>query len=283
MRTYGTYLSNFKWYFRKRYKFIDDLGKRYTIFRSVLSHKNFLQPTFYLISGAHIRHSSLIRSNYGVWLNKREGDITYERCLRADYINGLEAILRGIRSETTFIDIGANIGVFSLIAEKNPKITSILAFEPSHESYSFMKLNIIGNSATKVTAFPYAIGPKSGSMPLSIHNGHSGRSRVGEAATGKVEMIQMMNSDKLESVLSDIRNPVFLKIDVEGYEIEVIKTLMKTSKFSYVRKIHLEFDTKLGDVKGVEELLRSGNFDEQERWGDSHHWDAFWVRVDSIN
>ena len=65
-----------------------------------------------------------------------------------------------------------------------------------------------------------------------------------------------------------------MKIDVEGYELEVLETLSKTIFFSRITSFFVEFDVNLGKIHYVEEFLLSNGFFESGRWGDSLHWDA---------
>ena len=61
------------------------------------------------------------------------------------YRNNLEKILLSIKQPLIFMDIGANQGVFSLVAAKNKNFVEIHAFEPNLELISYLERNFDTN------------------------------------------------------------------------------------------------------------------------------------------
>ena len=61
------------------------------------------------------------------------------------YRNKLEKFLLSINEQLTFIDIGANQGVFSLVAAKNKNFVEIHAFEPNLKLISYLESNFYIN------------------------------------------------------------------------------------------------------------------------------------------
>ena len=157
---------------------LDRLLFRIGIFRSIKYKLNLIASIFWLVSGKHVTMNHFSLSNYGVWLLNRKDDATYNFSVRASYMNNLDRILCEIDRDTIFVDVGANIGVFSLIAAKNPKIVNIQAFEPDVSSFEYFRLNIIRNKATKIVVHNLAIGKSEGPAFLSVKDGHSGVSRI---------------------------------------------------------------------------------------------------------
>jgi FkbM family methyltransferase len=225
-----------------------------------------------------LKHDGFEKSNYGVWLAKRSGDVTYIRCRNADYLNGLNRLIQSIKQETVLIDIGANIGIFSLIAEKNKNITSIYSFEPSRFSCDLFQKNVRQNDSKRINLHPYAIGPATQLASLSFFEGHSGRSAIMELDGAGAETVEMINHEVLNLIFIGISSPAFVKIDVEGFELEVLKTLQKTELFDRIEHIHIELDVTAGFPDAVHALLQLASFTEVERWGDESHWDAYWVK-----
>ena len=183
--------------------------------------------------------------------------------------------------DRVFLDIGANIGVFSLVADKNSKITAIHSFEPDSESFKFMELNISRNNANKVTPHNFAIGQHAGLARLTRKDGHSGASRIESEQNAKVDQyssITMVNHNYLNSSLASRAEKYFVKIDVEGYEFEVLTTLRKADFFKSIDKLFIEFDREIGKVEKVEQFLVLNDFVESGRWGTKSHWDALWKK-----
>jgi FkbM family methyltransferase len=255
--------------------------QRISIYRNIESNLNSFQWFYWVITGYHISKKGFSLSNYGVWLAFRPNDITYHLCLDASYRNNLEKILNKVSEDTIFLDIGANIGVFSLVADQNPKITKIHSFEPDSESFKFLGLNISRNNATKVMPHNFAIGEHAGSARLTRNEGHSGASRIESeniGTSGQFSSITMVNHNYLNSTLDSRAEKYFVKIDVEGYEFEVLTTLHNAEFFKSIKKFFIEFDLEIGEVEKVEKFLVLNDFVESGRWGSKSHWDALWER-----
>jgi FkbM family methyltransferase len=267
-----------KWRLRHRFAKIDRFGKRYTIFRSVFYRQNFAQPLRYLIWGKHSKRKGFEKSNYGVWISERLDDITYLRCRSADYLNGLNRMIESVSEESVFIDIGSNIGIFSLIANKNKNIGAVYSFEPSESSFELLQKNANENGSKKINLYRSAIGPENKSTRLSTFEGHSGRSAIKDTTGGIAEDIEMINQEVLNVIFQQITCSVMVKIDVEGYELEVLKTLQKTDLFNRIKHFHIEFDVTEGHPDEVQSFLQLANFVEVKRWGDESHWDAYWIQ-----
>jgi FkbM family methyltransferase len=119
------------------------------------------------------------------------------------------------------VDIGANIGAFSLLCSKW-EAKRIIAFEPEPHNFQILQMNIVLNSA-KIEAHNQAVSKKGWSM---IDNA-SGHSQIGRAVGIKVEVISL-NDIKINKI--DL-----LKCDAEGGEYEIFedatdKTLNKIDR-----------------------------------------------------
>jgi hypothetical protein len=121
---------------------------RFHIFRNTSSTLDYKKWTLWILFGVHSTNNGFSLSNYDVWIAKRPDDATFNFCLNSSYMNNLESILQSIDRETNFVDIGANLGIFSLIAAKNPMIKSINAFEPDKASFEYLVRNIEKNRAS---------------------------------------------------------------------------------------------------------------------------------------
>ena len=257
------------------------VNQRISIFRNTNSSLNIFEWLYWMITCNHISKKGFKLSNYGVWLAFRPNDITYNLCLDASYRNNLEKILNNVTRNTIFLDIGANIGVFSLVAAKNPKIIAIHSFEPDPESFKFLELNISRNNAKKIVSHNFAIGENEGSARLTKKIGHSGASKIDSeknSTSGQFSSITMVNHNYLNSTLDSGTEKYFVKIDVEGYELEVLTTLRNAEFFNSVEKLFIEFDPEIGKVEMVEEFLLHNDFVESGRWGTKTHWDALWEK-----
>jgi|GEM_PF-413060 len=263
-----------------------ELIQRISISRNTESSLSIFEWIYWILTSIHISKKGFKLSNYGVWLAFRPNDITYNLCLDASYRNNLEKILNNVSENIIFLDIGANIGVFSLVAEKNPKIIAIHSFEPDPESFKFLELNITRNNANKIVSHNFAIGENEGLARLTKNIGHSGASRIESEkndTSGQFSSVTMVNHNYLNLTLDSQTERYIVKIDVEGYEFEVLTTLRDAEFFKSIEKFFIEFDREIGKVEKVEEFLALNDFAESARWGTNSHWDALWEKSSDSN
>jgi FkbM family methyltransferase len=227
------------------------------------------------------KNGDFSRSIYGVHLKDRFPDKTYGFCINGDYGFFLADKLRKIESPMVFMDIGANIGLFSLLAAKNRNIKRILSFEPDPSSLVYLRANLEFNKSKDIDIFPYAVSENAGPCFLKVTEGHSGISTLTEVAldSENYEAVWAVDWEFLNEVTSgEIYSSFFIKIDVEGHEKSVLECLIKWQYFERIQAFFIEFDTFLSDVPELTRILLEHGFVERERVGTENHWDSFWTK-----
>ena len=118
------------------------------------------------------------------------------------------------------IDVGANIGHHSLFLSKCVgKNGKVYCFEPIKSIYERLLNNIELNSMDNINAYNYALGDKVTEQTIFINDKDKGSSSLFSFnSTSKKEIVKIQKLDLL-----NIENIKFIKIDVEGYEYEVLK------------------------------------------------------------
>lgn len=130
-------------------------------------------------------------------------------------------IQRYLKPGDSFIDIGANIGLYTLLASslvgKNGHIDS---FEPVPKTVKRLKENISINKLTQVQIHPIALGEKDSTLQFTQE--HDATNHVlNFNRDNNVNSIEV-SSKRLDRVISD-RNYAMAKIDVEGWELPLLK------------------------------------------------------------
>jgi FkbM family methyltransferase len=129
--------------------------------------------------------------------------------------NDMGFVLHFLRSPDLFVDIGANIGAYTVLAG-GAIGSNVIAFEPVPETFRSLFANIqLNGLAGRVTAHNLALGKDEGVLQMSAGLGteNAVRTAGNDADTVKVKV------STLDRVLGD-KEPVLLKIDVEGFETE---------------------------------------------------------------
>jgi FkbM family methyltransferase len=136
-----------------------------------------------------------------------------------------------VRPGATVLDLGANIGYFSLVAaEKAGAQGSVYAFEPGPENLEVLKRNIEINGFANIRVVPKAVGEESKTVMLHLAADSDQHSlfvppMVGTKGTIAVECIAL--DDFLDGVTPDV-----VKMDIEGNELRALDGMRETVAMS---------------------------------------------------
>ena len=134
-------------------------------------------------------------------------------------------------SRKSFVDIGAHIGSYTF--ELATSFNHVHSFEPAQEAYNYLCSNVILKGLTrKTTTYNVAIGSSKKKEVFCVREIDGGTSGLPlfdenhEAVVGDNENSYPVNVETLDSF--KLTNVGLLKIDVEGYELDVLKGAVKT-------------------------------------------------------
>jgi FkbM family methyltransferase len=126
-----------------------------------------------------------------------------------------------------FFDIGANIGLFTLIAARQVGSTGhVYAFEPSQREAALLQRNLNLNHLTNVTIVSGAVGDKSGIAQLGIStDGGTNSLRKNPHPQQQINSWQSVQVITLDEFIAanNIQRVDLMKIDVEGGEVNVLR------------------------------------------------------------
>ncbi|MBW7942940.1 MAG: FkbM family methyltransferase [Candidatus Kuenenia stuttgartiensis] len=133
--------------------------------------------------------------------------------------NEMSFVLHLLRESDTFGDIGANVGVYSILASVNAGAFSVAA-EPVPVTYTHLLRNVkVNNAEGKITALQCGVGAKEGVLKFT-DNFDTINGVVVNQDTNEHTVSVHVNT--LDNIFSG-KKPVLLKIDVEGYEWQVLQ------------------------------------------------------------
>ncbi len=121
-----------------------------------------------------------------------------------------------------FVDVGANVGLFSLYVAATAPAARILAIEPEPGNFARLAFNIAANPGVPITPFPLALGDAEGTVQIVLNARDRGGTRV--AADGMPGRGVAVRCRPLLTVVTQagMTGIDALKIDVEGAEDKVL-------------------------------------------------------------
>jgi len=164
----------------------------------------------------------------------------------------------------TVVDIGAHIGIFSILASKFAGAGKVYSVEPMPENFALLKHNIKANKIRNITAINKALDKKTGHRKLFIsentaaHSFHFKGNKTINVPT--ITMDRLVRQEK-------IRHIDFLKMDCEGAEYEVLFNC-PDKVLRMIKKISLEYHDMDESRNGqsLKEFLERKGFKVKMEW-----------------
>jgi FkbM family methyltransferase len=166
------------------------------------------------------------------------------------------------------VDIGANIGIFSLLAAERQS-SRVFAFEPHPENIRCLRRNVTANRQVNVTVLESAVSDRSGLQRLYVNTnaaGHSlyatsvidgGPDNVRVPTTTLPEIMDTYHLDRVD----------FLKMDCEGSE-GVILLSTPADYLNRIGRMAVEFHDNVSTIAHdrIQTLLEQQGFRTALRW-----------------
>lgn len=131
-------------------------------------------------------------------------------------------LLHFLRQGDLFVDVGANIGSYTVLASAVCGAASI-AIEPDPITMEALKRNVSVNGLGRaVTTVEAAVGRSEGEVSFTV-----GRDTVNQVAADGDQNTRRVRVLRLDDLLAG-KSPTFIKLDVEGYEAEVLAGASET-------------------------------------------------------
>lgn len=214
---------------------------------------------------------------YGVRLKSNWGDQTFRFYLRGSYGTYLSDLIASVHDEFAFIDIGANQGLYTLLAARNNHCQLAVAFEPASSVFSLLEQNVELNNCRQVVLRQEALADRECETTVSVDPGHTGRTSVvghrGAGDSSQAEIIRCVTHAALDELAIASRLRVLVKVDVEGYEQTVIAELAKSRLFPQISDLFFEVDEDWIEPEEIVAFLRNLGFRNFRRIGEGTHYD----------
>lgn len=205
---------------------------------------------------------------------RRAAEVSYEGFF-------LQRILSSLRKEDVFFDVGANIGLVSLIVTRQPDFAGgeAHAFEPEPRNLEHMKRNVAANRLDeRIHSHGVALSKEEGTASLFVR-GQAGEGRHSLVATkGSTGSIEVKLTTMTNFCRQQGLKPTVVKIDVEGAEGEVLAGMDGLIAENRPRELFMEIHNKGGedrmpDDRLIDDWLTERNYERiwEKRRGHGRH------------
>jgi FkbM family methyltransferase len=147
--------------------------------------------------------------------------------LYGEYSNEEATLFRSLlKPGAIVLDIGAHIGPHSLVfAESVGPAGAVLAFEPQRPLFQMLCANMALNNHTNAYCYHAAVGARPGEIFIPVLD-YTSENNFAGLSLGKYDQGEKIRLLTIDSM--DLQQCDFMKIDVEGMELEVLKGAQKT-------------------------------------------------------
>jgi FkbM family methyltransferase len=137
------------------------------------------------------------------------------------------------------VDCGSNIGLSVIYFKMMYPGSTILAFEPSEEAYACLEANVRNNRLDFVTLNKLALSNREGTIDFYCDPDDVGSPLMSTKQARLPKQKRTVQAALLSRYID--REVDFLKMDVEGAELEIMEELSRAGKLHYARQMVIEY------------------------------------------
>ncbi|MCH8863997.1 MAG: FkbM family methyltransferase [Chloroflexi bacterium] len=189
--------------------------------------KSFLKPEFVFMHGHKLFLDAQDSSNLSVYG-------AYEPI-------ETEVLEREINEGDVVLDIGANIGYYTLIAARLVgNKGKVFAFEPSPDNFALLEKNVAVNGYKNIIPVPKAVSDESGKIRLFMDEASGVSNRIHDPGDGRKSIT--VEAITLDGFFQDYKGEInFIKMDIEGAEARALQGMRGLLKKNRKIKLATEF------------------------------------------
>jgi FkbM family methyltransferase len=233
-------------YFRRIPEIFSYIGYALKCFRLFNKPHEFISA--YLLSKSPSSRVVELRSGLKIHLSEHPHDVisVFVIFVREDYGH--------IQSGSTVVDVGANIGIFSLYAAHH-RAQRVFAYEPSAESYDYLLQNIRANHLEQIIIPCRLAVVGTPGEPVRFPTKSSMYNAI--LTNNDTSDFEWVNTIGLSEILDQTGDSNLLKLDCEGAEYNI---LLSVGQDVYARLQNIRLEYHLGREQDIENHLTQYGF-----------------------
>ena len=219
------------------------LSKTKYVFIEIKSEDGETQREYVSLSEGGIRYPIVLGKKFKFTHNERAAfytliEVFYERLYDKDYVK--------LEKDDVVLDIGANLGMFSVYAQ-NFHPSRVIAVEPGPEEFPCLVENL--KSFKNAESLKYAVSNKTGKVQFSstvegVSNHIADTFDVEQYGNHIYQTVEVDSIDINDLIKEAKLDKIdYLKIDCEGAELDIFESIDKEYLKKNVRKIAVEYHT----------------------------------------
>lgn len=237
-------------------------------------HQIIWRIKFYILRFFRVKK---VTTAYGVNCLSDFDDITFRFYFLASYGFFYSNFLKSYSSNFIFIDLGANKGLYSIIAAKNTNCEKVISFEPVLSTYNFLIKNCsLNNVSNKCDLYNLAISDICEEKKIHFNKLHSGKTSltfIKDNEQSNTINVRTVNKSIFDKLNSKRNKNYLLKVDVEGFEYIVLNEVFKCKFSNSITNIFYEVDERRTNPSDIEKLLLENGFKNFKKCGVGNHYD----------
>lgn len=218
-------------------------------------------------------------SRYGIQINKIHNNNIIYNYGEKDYISNAlikyrtwepnitnlfyNILENNISENTCIIDIGCNIGYYSIITANHNQNIKVYSIDANSSNINMLSLSCKHNSLYNITLINKCISDKIGFYKSSNKEFAYKVGNIGGLAFEESKYNSDIISTTIDNIISEnnINNVVIMKIDIEGYELFSLKGATNTLKTNIIKNIIIEITPKFNnDSIQILNILKDNNY-----------------------
>ncbi len=218
------------------------------LINNIKNHKNWLSYYIYKVGGLTGAFTFKLRSGMDIKVPKRLMQ-TYKECFFDEtYFRGLPTYITPSRFNTV-IDVGANVGYFSLAALSRNPLAKVYSYEPMPNNFKLLSSYGEESDYNNWTIINRAISGEAGQLELNYNAEDSFTTSASIEQSDREPDVAQVESNTLKQVLEEhhLDKVDFLKLDCEGSEYPI---LYQSNKETLEKILCLSVETHRSDQSG---------------------------------